>query len=103
MKFKWSWKVWYVDLIVGILLAWFYIELLLNYGEAIEVARVSTSITKEGWYDDLLFIFDTLWGKTTTLIIMGIITLIPFITAGYKLRKVIKKRREKNEQEITRP
>jgi len=95
MKFKWSWKAWYAELIFGVGLVYFYIaDALLNYEKTIETARASTIPTREGWYGNLLSILDFHVGKTATLIIIGTLTLIPFITAGYKLRKVIKKRKE---------
>ena len=98
MKFKWSWKAWYAELILGAGLAYLYIvDGLLNYEEAVEVGRVVTGARHE-WYSGFLSIFDTLVGKTATLIIIGTLTLIPFVTAGYKLRKIIKKRREQKQQ-----
>ena len=87
-------NTWYGYLVIGSLLSYVYIDTLFNYEEIIEFQRAHQPITRGGWYYSLFSLLDTFIGEMATTIIMGAITSIPFVVAGCKLRKVIKKRNE---------
>lgn len=95
-KFKWNDNSWYGFLLTGCIALEIYIHALSNYAEYLAKGADPDRIAKSDWYYTQLYLFDKWFGKTATIIILGILTMSLFVVAIYKYRK--QKKMKENKQ-----
>jgi hypothetical protein len=84
---------WNNTLIISILLLILYLHCLFNYEDVLKKGRNPNNYTRDHWYDNLVYIFDTWFGKAGTVIILGTLVLIFFFVAWHEYLKQKNKNR----------
>ena len=93
-KVKWKIEPWNRMLMGGSAILFANISYVINYSETVERGKNLETVLKSYIFVKLSYQLDSAFGKTATIVILGLLTLIPFIIAWRMYKKQKRKQNE---------